>query len=87
MYSFSNAQVGDIQPRLEIRDLAERLLQYSLFVQAMNRLTNIPLNDPSRRNPNSCSVAKVQFSSVQEVNSPNQNQNQVYKVRTRTEPN
>jgi hypothetical protein len=34
-----------------------------------------------------CSVAKVQFSSVQGVNSPNQNQNQVYKVRTRTEPN
>jgi hypothetical protein len=33
------------------------------------------------------SVAKVQFSSVQGVNSPNQNQNQVYKVRTRTKPN
>jgi hypothetical protein len=33
------------------------------------------------------SVAKVQFSSVQGVNSLNQNQNQVYKVRTRTEPN
>lgn len=54
------AGVGDagVQPRLELRDLQKNPIQFSLFIQAMNKIVNMrntqdPQSPDYINNPNS----------------------------------